>query len=129
MIFDREGISQIEKPSEKKLKQQLSYLKGIKKSFATLSKDSNNFIQMAGGGQTCCIEKKENGQLFRAKQKNTIVPWTKKSILSTSCGDFELKPEEYFNIEQVVEIFVSYLNDSKLPDYVSWNETNLNLIN
>ena len=64
MKFERENTKQIDFPSQKQVELSLSHLKGSKRSYASLTSDSGDFIQMAGGGFSCILEKSINGTVY-----------------------------------------------------------------
>jgi hypothetical protein len=122
MKYERENTTPIENPSPKQVQSSLDKLSGSKRSFASLSYEGKGFIQMAGGGFSCILEMKIDGILYRASQEEAIVPWKEETALSTSCGEFQVQPNEYFNISQIKEAFVEYLNGNRKLEQWSWHK-------
>lgn len=122
MKYEREKTKAIENPSSKQVRTSLDKLRGSKRSFATISDNGKGFIQMAGGGFSCILEMKIDGVLYRASQEVPIVPWEEVTALSTSCGELQVQPNEYFSIDQIKEAFVEYLNGNRKFEQWSWRE-------
>ena len=75
---------------------------------------------MAGGGYSCILELSINGKLFRASQENAIVPWAEITTLHTSCGEFSVEPKEYFNVQQVADVFINFLEGERSFNKYKW---------
>jgi len=120
MKFERENTKPIKGPSAKQLSSSLKHLKGSKRSFAILSSNDENFIQMTGGGYSCILEISIDGELFRASQEKAMVPWAETTTLHTSCGEFKVEPKEYFNVQQVTDAFVKFLAGDRTHEKYKW---------
>lgn len=120
MIFKRENTKDIQNPSAKQVAASLSKLSGSKRSYSSLTDSDGSFIQMAGGGFSCCVELKESNLLCRATQSKKIVPWNEVTILATTAGEFKLDPHEYFSIGQVLELFICFLESKPYPSNIKW---------
>ena len=125
MKFERENTKPLEDPTARQVEASLGKLKGSQRSFARLIDDEGNFIQMAGGGFSCLIEIVSGKIIKRASQEEPIVPWQETTTLSTTCGEFEMDPREYFSIDQVKEAFFRYLNGDRKLEYLKWQEQEL----
>lgn len=127
MILERENTKAIENPTAKQVSASLMKLSGSKRSFASLTSEDGSYIQMAGGGFSCCIETNIKCELSRASQSPKIVPWEESSIIPTSAGDVCVEPEEYFSIKQVVELFTCFLSKESYPENIKWKVINARL--
>ena len=120
MKFERENTKQIDFPSQKQVELSLSHLKGSKRSYASLTSDSGDFIQMAGGGFSCILEKSINGTVYRANQLEKVIHFNEVTSLHTTCGEFEVEPNEYFSIDQIKEAFVRFLSGERDFNNYQW---------
>jgi hypothetical protein len=125
MRFERDRAKPIENVSEAQLLRGLKYMHGISKSrFAILSDADSSYVQMGGGGMTCCLEwrdLKENRH-FRAFQTTPVVPWPGLTALPLSAGDVLLSQNEYFRIQQVTEAFLAFYHDRPFPAFIHWRD-------
>ncbi|EDN70227.1 hypothetical protein BGP_1974 [Beggiatoa sp. PS] len=109
-------------------KQVIRALKGLRSygpsSFAVLNTDDGSYIQVAGGGVTCLLEKRETstGKHYRAYHDFPSTPFPDGTILSFSGSRIVMRNNEWFNIEQIIEVFVTLLNQQNMPEFVKWQD-------
>ncbi len=128
MIFERENTKPVENPSEKQISYGLSHMKSYgKSSFATITDQAGNYLQIEGGKTFFLFEKREcsTGKHFRAYQQNPVVPFEDDTELCFSGGSIRLKRNEWFRREQVEETFISFSKGQELPIFISWTEIQL----
>lgn len=93
----------------------------MKSSYATLTDSTGNFLQIAGGPGLFLLERREDtGKHFRAAQKTPVVPFEDGTILSFSAGKLTLARNEWFLINQVVEILDAFVQDRAFPEALDW---------
>ena len=123
MNFDVEGKSTVVDPKPGQIKRSINALKSHgPHSFASLVDDNGRYVQVAGGGVRCMVEKFDphSGERLRAfhDKPNPVCP--DGTILSFGAGNIALKSDEWFMSDQVAEIFISFLEGKEFPSYVSW---------
>ena len=125
MLFECENQSPIHDVSEKAVVDALKRLRSYgPSSFASLTRDDGSYVQVAGGKVTCMLEKRDmaSGKHYRAHQDSPSTPFPDGTILSFSGGDISIKNDEWFNIDQVVEVFTAFLRNQDMPKFVKWRD-------
>ncbi|KAF0240808.1 MAG: hypothetical protein FD167_4099 [bacterium] len=126
MIFERENTKPICNPSNKILAKELNKLRRHgNSSFACLTDEDGSYVQVAGSGICCLLERRNiNQKHYRAYQNPPIVPPDFKdgTILSFSGGEIPLNRNEWFKIDQVIETFCAFNKKSQFPEYINWKE-------
>jgi hypothetical protein len=120
MKFEREGKVPLDPVSEAQLRRQLGYKRGGDTTFAILTADDGSYVQMLGGGVSCCAERRDlvTGRHFRASVVPKRVPWDTLSRI----GGVLVRPEETLFIEDVIEIFCAFLQAVPLPPHLRWRD-------
>lgn len=93
-------------------------------SFACITDDDGNYVQVAGGRFTCFIERYDarSKKFFRGYHSNSSTRFEDGSMLSFSAGRVALKKDEWFNIDDVIEVFSLFNQHQALPAGVYWRE-------
>lgn len=128
MILEAEKMTPVVDITEPKLQKIIKSLRSFGPcSFATLTDEYGNYLQVGGGGVTCLIEKRDVLQQrhFRGYQSDKRRGCPDGTILTFGGGSVALLADEWFSSAQAVEIFVCFLNRESLPGYVLWREVNL----
>lgn len=128
MLLEAEKITPIFDVTESKLVKVIRSLRSYGPcSFATLTDEHENYIQIAGGVITCLIEKRDflQGKHFRGYQFDKRLGCPDGTILTFGGGSVALLADEWFSSVQAVEIFVCFLKGERIPNYVLWREVNL----
>jgi hypothetical protein len=123
--FERENKNPIENPSSRRIEAELRKLRSEgPSSFASLTNDEGDFLQVAGGGAGCLVERRDavRGRQFRAYQDDPVVPFEDGTELCFSSGRVPLRPREWFRLNQAVEIFITFNEGRPLPEYVRWRD-------
>lgn len=93
-------------------------------SFASLSDDHGNYLQVAGGGITCMLERRDavSGRHFRGfrLEKNSSYPDGTRLVFGA--GEIALQSDEWFNHTEVAEVFTAFLCGSELPAFINWRD-------
>lgn len=125
MLFEVEGKAAIHAPTEAKMRAELSRLKSYgPRSFASLTDDSGNYLQVAGGGLTCLLEWRNanSGRHYRAHNEvaNPVFPDGTK--LAFGGGEIEMKSDEWFNISVVADLFCAFLEGKEIEPHAKWRD-------
>lgn len=122
MQFTREGCKPVLRPSDAVFRRDLQRMKS---SFAVLSAESGEFLQVAGGPGLFLLERSESsGKHFRGSQQHSVVPFEDGTLLAFSGGQVSLAQNEWFLIGQIVEAMVSFSTGNPLPSFIEWRELN-----
>jgi hypothetical protein len=93
-------------------------------SFASLTDDKGNYLQVAGGGVTCMMERRDAvlARHFRAYQDKRSQVFADGSILAFGGGEIKLSSDEWFTSADVEETFLAFLAKTALPQRVKWRD-------
>ncbi|GAB7532012.1 hypothetical protein PS3A_44270 [Pseudomonas sp. 3A(2025)] len=93
-------------------------------SFACITDDDGNYVQVAGGRFTCFVERYDakNKILFRGYHSNSSTNFEDGSLLSFGAGRVQLKKDEWFNVDDVIEVFSRFNEGQALPESIYWRE-------
>ena len=123
MLFECEGKPSIQNPTPAQMRKTLMALRSYgPSSYASLTDDEGNYVQVGGGGVTCLLE------LYRADTKERLrgfgdVPnkaFPDGTILVFRAGQIPMKSDEWFMTTQVVDVFCSFLGKTEFPPGVHW---------
>lgn len=123
MKFDAESNATIVSPKVDQIKKVIKALKSYgPSSYASLTDEHGRYVQVAGGGITCMVERfdPQSGERLRAFHDKPNPVYPDGTILSFRAGNLSMKSDEWFKSDQVVEIFTAFLNGSEFPADVSW---------
>ncbi|BCZ81072.1 hypothetical protein [Paraburkholderia terrae] len=122
MKLDVEGKPVNTVPTPAQITRALKSLRSYSKSsYASLTDDSGNYVQVAGGGVSCMIERFECGaQRWRAFHNKPSPVRPDGTILVFRAGNIPMRSDEWFMAEQVVEVFLAFLSGTPYPPFVHW---------
>nr|CUV16971.1 conserved protein of unknown function [Ralstonia solanacearum] len=123
--FEAENKPAIDAPTTAQIRRGIQSLKSYgPSSFASLIGDTGSYVQVAGGRVTCMVERydAETGRHFRAFHDRPSPVYPDGTILSFGAGNIPMKADEWFLAQQVVELFIAFLQDQPFPEYVRWRE-------
>ncbi len=123
MLFQAERKPDVSGPSVARLRSVLRSLRSYgPSSYASLTDDLGNYIQVAGGGVTCMVERyeKEANKRERAYHDKPSSVRPDGTILVCRTGNIPMKSDEWFVADQVVELFITFLNREPYPEYIHW---------
>jgi hypothetical protein len=118
MRFEREGKEPIDDVSEKALRQHFGRKVGGDNSFAVLERADGSYLQMLGGGISCCMEWRdmETHRHLRAYINPPRREWRKPTYI----GRTPTNPDQCLFIEDVTEAFCAFLTDLPFPSQIQW---------
>ena len=93
-------------------------------SFASLTDEEGNYVQVAGGGVTCMLERRDGatGRHFRAYKDERSKVFPDGTVLVFGGGEIRLSADEWFTAQEVDEVFSAVLRSSELPSSVKWRD-------
>ena len=125
MILECENGKPINYPTKQQIEKILKSMRSEGPcSFASLTSKGGDYVQVAGGLYTCLLERRDvqNDKQYRAYHKTPSTPFPDGTILSFSGGDIALKKDEWFSIDDVLEVFQSFSNQEDFPRDIYWRE-------
>ncbi|KVR32790.1 hypothetical protein [Burkholderia ubonensis] len=122
MKFDIEGKAAFIAPTPIQIARGLKSLRSYgKSSYASLTDGAGNYVQVAGGGASCMIERFEFGaQRWRAFHDKPSPARPDGTILVFRAGNIPMRSDEWFIADQVVEVFLAFLSGAPYPPFVHW---------
>lgn len=122
MRLDIEGKAAIIAPTYTQIARELKSLRSYgESSYASLTDDAGNYVQMAGGGVSCMIERFEfGGERWRGFHDKPSPVRPDGTILVFRAGNIPMRSDEWFVAHQVVEVFLAFLGGAPYPPFVHW---------
>ena len=125
MLLESEAQSAIENPSEDEVRKLILSLSVGQTSFASLTNEAGEYVQVAGSRPWCVIEHRKGGPRHeRAFQKTPTPKYKDGAKLRTGAGDITLKHDEWFLLKDAVEVFLAFLRREPYPAQVQWRSMN-----
>lgn len=125
MILEVEGRSPIESPSPEQVKSAIMILRSYgPSSFASLMDHDGGYLQVAGGGVTCMIERRmgDTGLHFRGYKKERSPVFEDGTVLSFGGGEIKMNSDEWMTSADVEDVFLSFLARRPLPSEIMWRD-------
>lgn len=125
MRLEVEGRPPIEGIGEARLRRVIACLRSYgPASFAVLDDGAGGYLQVAGGGVTCMMERRDartqrQERAFRDRTSEVFVDGTR---LVFGAGRIPLRADEWFTAEEVAAVFVRFLRSEPLPEEVRWRD-------
>lgn len=118
----RENCKPIQRPSDAQLARSLRALRSYgPSSFAVLECEDGGLLQVAGGGMTCLLEKRAADGVFRAWQEIPVLPANfDGATLVVSVGEFPLARNEWFTIDQIIQVMCAFAGGLPEPEFWKW---------
>jgi len=123
MRLEIQNKSARDNPSEKQLRKAILGLRSYgPSSFASLADEDGSYLQIAGGGVTCLIERRDaaTGTHYRAYQQQKNMNYPDGTLLVFGAGEIALLSDEWFSSTIAAEVFVAFLQKQALPEQVFW---------
>lgn len=122
--FEVEKKLPILQPSEKQIRDTIARLRSFgPSSFAVLSDDKGNYVQVAGGGITCMLERREaTGCRYRGYKDSPNLNYPDGTRLAFGAGEVVMQSDEWFLQTEVAEVFCAFLSGQMFPDFANWRE-------
>lgn len=98
-----------------------------KSSFAILSSNSGDYIQVAGGIVTCVLERRLGSEHSRAYVREPKVPFEGTQVISCGAGMLKVQPEEILFAEDAVAAFRAFFTGGNYPENILWRDYDYNL--
>jgi hypothetical protein len=123
MKFDIEGKAGIAMPTQAQISRAIKSLRSYgPSSYASLTDNAGNYLQVAGGGVSCMVEHFEIGgeRRRRAFHDNSSPVRPDGTILVFGAGNIPMQSDEWFMSNEVVEIFLAFLIGKSFPPSIHW---------
>lgn len=93
-------------------------------SFASMTDEAGNYLQVAGGGVTCMLEMRDASarRHYRAYQDVYRPIHPDGTLLVFGGGEIPLRADEWFAAPMVADAFVSFLKGEELPSSIRWRD-------
>lgn len=130
MRFERENARPIDHPSAKRIENELKRLRSYgPSSFASLTRSDGSYVQVAGGGVTCLVERRDtqSRRHFRAFTPSPSVRFEDGTLLEFRGGRVALQRDEWFDAIKAAEIFVAFLEERPYPPEIGWRDVSATL--
>ncbi|ATQ42354.1 hypothetical protein CSW64_07970 [Caulobacter mirabilis] len=125
MRLEVERRSPVEQPTEKQVRSAILKLRSYgPHSYASLTDEHGSYLQVAGGGVTCLLERHDasTGKHFRAFHGKPSSVFADGTALVFSGGAVRLRSDEWFSSAVVAEAFSAFTCGSPLPEGISWRD-------
>ncbi len=125
MKLEVEAQSPVDNVAESTVRSAVAKLRSYgPSSFASLTDESGNYLQVAGGGVTCMIERRDasNGRHYRAFQDKQSAVFADNTALVFSGGEVKLASNEWFTSQDVEDVFLAFLRGEQLPSRIKWRD-------
>jgi hypothetical protein len=125
MRLEAEGQTPIDNVSETRVRSVVAKLRSYgPSSFASLTDEVGNYLQVAGGGVTCVIERRDasNNHHYRAFQDKRIAVFADGTALVFGGGEVKLASNEWFTSQDVEDVFLAFLRGEQLPARIKWRD-------
>jgi hypothetical protein len=123
LVFEREGCKPVLDPTPERLRRELRRLRSNgPSSFACLQAENGDYLQVAGSPGGMLLEKREAaaGRQYRGSQDVWKVPFPDGTILSFAGSRIALRSNEWFTVDQVVEVMTSFARSAPMPSFLQW---------
>ena|SRR5450830_4608 len=123
MRLEIEKKQPVDNPSESQVRTGILKLRSYgPSSFASLTDETGNYLQIAGGGITCMLERRDalTGRQYRAFQETENKNYPDGTLLVFGGGEIALFANEWFMNTVAAEAFVAFLLKKPLPDSIRW---------
>lgn len=125
MQLEVENSPPLSKATESQIRSAIGALRSYgPSSYAALIDDIGNYVQVAGGGVTCMIERRDiqTGKHFRAYRDEASKVFLDGTTLAFGGGEIKLAANEWFKADEAEEVFLAFFNQSALPEWIKWRD-------
>lgn len=95
------------------------------RSYASLEDGEGNYVQVAGGGVTCMVERFDASTRTRERafhdHSSPVSP--DGTVLAFGGGEVKLMADEWLTADEVVAIFLAFNGHRASPNFVHWRST------
>ena len=125
MKFEMEKKLPKSNPTEKQVRASIARLRSFgPSSFASLSDEAGNYVQVAGGGITCLLERREasTGRRFRGFKDGRNPNYPDGTLLVFGAGEIALQSDEWFQQNEAADVFAAFLSGRDVYAAIKWRE-------
>jgi hypothetical protein len=125
MLLQLENMPPVSSPSLKEMSRLLRRMRSYgPSSYALLVDEPLGYVQVAGGGIGCVLERRLSavGRVERAYLQNPVAVFEDGTKLPCSAGLIVLLRDEWHTMDQVIEVFASFLTGDPFPSWTSWRD-------
>ena len=125
VLFEVEKKARMLDPSTAHVSAALKKLRSYgPSSFASLTDKQGNYLQEAGGGLTCLLERRvaSGAHHFRAYLETPSGLHSDGIILAFAGGEVTLQADEWISGLLVIEAFTAFLQGNELPQTIRWRD-------
>lgn len=125
VLFEVEKKARKQDPSMAQVSAAITKLRSYgPSSFASLTDEHGNYLQVAGGGLTCLLERRAaaGAQHFRAYLETPSSIHPDGTILAFSGGQIKLQADEWISAPLVIEAFTAFLQGHEFPQIIRWRD-------
>ncbi|MCZ2498104.1 hypothetical protein GN316_15165 [Xylophilus sp. Kf1] len=123
MKLQGERLAEVVAPTDKVIQRRIMSLRSYgPHSFASLQDDGGGYVQVAGGGITCMVERYNaiTGRRERAHNLLGNPAFPDGTILCFGGGELRLQSDEWITATKVVEIFLAFRHGTPLDAVAEW---------
>jgi hypothetical protein len=123
MKLEVEGKASVSNATPAQIARAIRLLKSYgRSSYASLTNESGNYVQVAGGGVSCMVELFDASAEVRSRAFHDKPSAARPdgTILVFGAGNLPMRSDEWFMANQVIEIFLAFRDNAPFPSYVSW---------
>ena len=93
-------------------------------SFASLTNEQGDYLQVGGGGVTCLLERRDaaSGRHYRAFHNKPSTVFADGTLLAFSGGNIPLRSDEWFTAAVVADAFCAFSKGVGLPEAIRWRD-------
>jgi hypothetical protein len=121
----------VDNPTEAKVRATIRSLKSYGPcSFASIVDEAGNYLQVAGGGVTCLLERRDaqSGKHFRGYHDKPSDVFPDGTRLVFGGGEVRLARDEWFDAPTIAEAFCAFLEGRELPLRIMWRDVTATLV-
>jgi hypothetical protein len=98
-------------------------------SFASLTDAEGNYLQVAGGGVTCMLERRDvvAGRHLRGYKNERSNVFPDGTTLVFGGGQLRLLADEWFTAAEVLAVFLPFLRSEPPPLWIQWRDVTTTL--
>jgi len=125
-VLEAESQLTVKDPTEEHIRAVVLGLRRGETSFASLTDQAGNYIQVAGSRPWCVVERRclTPLQHERAFQETPKPKYKDGAKLSTGAGELSLQHDEWFLLKDAAELFLAFHRGSEMPVHVKWRSMN-----
>lgn len=119
MKFEGQNLATLSSPSDSHIEKKLLALRSYgRHSYAFLTDAQGSYLQVAGGGVTCMVERFDalTSTRLRAFHDKPSPVYSDGTILTFGGGELRLKSDEWFQASVVVEMFLCFKYGRSYPE-------------